>query len=130
MRALAGLVVAYVLVARLGAPWYASGYMLALPMGLLIAAVAAREHGGGARAPGWAVKLGRWSFAVYLVQWPVLVGVKELGLAPLPTGLLAFAIVIALSALLYEAFERPVERWLRGRRWAGARVASVGSAPA
>ena len=68
-----------------------------------------------------AVRLGEWSFAFYLVQWPVLrvqhklvqvldasVAVEWLSL------LLALVVAVAASALLYTVVEKPLEKRLRG----------------
>ncbi|MFB8205677.1 acyltransferase family protein [Kitasatospora purpeofusca] len=101
---------------------------------LLVVAVAQRDLAGGA---SWLrtkplVRLGEWSYAFYLLHFTVLFeissrvfnrkSITEYYMRPTPaswsnTGwaLLALAISVALCALLYEFYERPVERGLRSR---------------
>jgi peptidoglycan/LPS O-acetylase OafA/YrhL len=71
----------------------------------------------GRQTPSWAVRLGHWSFAFYLIHWVILVMISG---SSGGIGALAVALWIStvVSALLYSCFERPVERWLRrkGRR--------------
>jgi peptidoglycan/LPS O-acetylase OafA/YrhL len=68
------------------------------------------------------VRLGEWSFALYLVHASVLYvyyawrlaepGRDVLGLGWLPVYLL---VCVGLSGLLHTMFERPIERWIRRR---------------
>lgn len=65
------------------------------------------------------VKLGQWSFALYLIHDPVLKAASPLlGDADVVMTVLgvagALAVAVAASAALCEWFERPVERRLRG----------------
>ena len=70
------------------------------------------------KAPGWGVRLGDWSYALYLIHVPVFAGLGRLA-APLsregPLDNLALLIValaaaIAAAALLHIGFEKPVGR--------------------
>ena len=103
------------------APMYSGSYLLALPLALLIAAAAARELRTGVQAPAWAVALGRWSFAVYLLHWPVLLAVGRLELGAVAATGITLVASTALAAAFYAGFERPVERRLRALPRAAAR---------
>ncbi|MEV7779625.1 acyltransferase [Kitasatospora sp. NPDC088351] len=101
---------------------------------LLIVAVAGKEISGGTSWLGTRpmVKLGEWSYAFYLLHFTVLFeissslfdknGVMEYYMRPVKASwsnagwaVLALAITLAACALLYQFYERPVERWLRAR---------------
>lgn len=97
-------------------PWLYA--ILALPsIALVLIAFTHRDLGGSS---GWLttkvmVRLGQWSFALYMVHelilrilHPVLVNHVWL-ITP------AMIAVVAASGVAYECFERPVERRLRGR---------------
>ncbi|TSE14732.1 acyltransferase [Arthrobacter sp. KBS0703] len=106
-------------------PWHiapALASTLCMPgFALLIAAFAHRDCTGGRRtfasSPAM-VRLGEWSFALYLVHELVLRTALELG--PVTLGERAafaaagVAVSIMLSALLFTLFERPIEARLRG----------------
>lgn len=73
------------------------------------------------------IRLGQWSFALYLVHELVLRFAKPYANAPGLTILLAGAVVLAsviLSGLLHEFVEKPAERWLRqsGKERTGPQV--------
>lgn len=99
--------------------------MLLGPILLLIAAAADRDL---ARRPGfltrrWLVRLGEWSFALYLTHWLLLeivehhVAVEDWSLlSRLVADALFVGVSVALSALAYIAIERPLERLMRGGR--------------
>ena len=82
---------------------------------LLITTMAHRdlERRGRGLAGAWGTRLGAWSFALYLIHVPVLQALKEAGAAPVVALVLGLALSVGASALLYTAFERPVERRLR-----------------
>lgn len=64
------------------------------------------------------VRLGQWSFALYLVHELVLRVAKPYATSPGKAILLAAAVVLAsviLSGLLHEFVEKPSEGWLRRR---------------
>jgi peptidoglycan/LPS O-acetylase OafA/YrhL len=105
---------------------YGTSATTALPYAVLVAALA---HADVARrrtalSGRWAVRLGTWSFAFYLVHVPVLDALKAVageatwwqrGVVALPLALLA-------AALLFRLVERPAESRLR----AGAAPARLG----
>jgi peptidoglycan/LPS O-acetylase OafA/YrhL len=118
------------------APWHTAGPLagaLCTPgFALLIAAYAERDRGGGrptfASAPAM-VKLGEWSFALYLVHELVLRTALELGPETL-TARAVFAVVgiavsIPLAGAAYTYFERPVEARLRNWHASGGPVADT-----
>lgn len=79
------------------------------------------QGGGGVWSRGRVVRLGVWSYAVYLVHWPLL-GVLEiavgrgLGNAELFVVLFIFlAVVTAVAAMAHVLVEAPAERYLRRR---------------
>ncbi|MFE4543435.1 acyltransferase family protein [Arthrobacter sp. NPDC056727] len=118
------------------APWHTAGPLagaLCIPgFALLIAAYADRDRCGGrptfASAPAM-VKLGEWSFALYLVHELVLRTALELGPESLAerAAFAAVGVVIAipLAGALYTFVERPVEARLRNRGSRGGPVADT-----
>lgn len=72
----------------------------------------------------WALRLGEWSFALYMTHWLLLTAVvavlPDLSTFPLVVRFLAQVVyvvaAIAVAALAYVAVERPLERRLRGAR--------------
>ena len=118
------------------APWHTAGPLagaLCIPgYALLIAAYADRDRCGGrptfASSPA-VVKLGEWSFALYLVHELVLRTALELG----PEGLaeravftvVGIAVSIPLAGAAYTYFERPIEARLRNRSSIGGPVADT-----
>lgn len=97
------------------------GDLLMLPgLALLISAAAVHELDG---APTWLaakplVRLGEWSFALYLIHDLLLRAAAHVEWTWLPTPVLisfSVAAAIILSAVLHVGIERPAERWLRGR---------------
>ncbi|MEU2349019.1 acyltransferase [Modestobacter sp. NPDC049651] len=107
-----------------------------VPLALLIASAAARDLDGLRPTPmarRSMVRLGQWSFALYLLHELVLrVTGQLMDDGTLATSLLrlvvSLAVSIALAALAYELFERPVERLLRSL--GGRRAAAPAPAPA
>lgn len=95
-----------------------------VPFLLLIGAVAQTEIAGGMRVlrHPWLVRAGQWSFALYLVQYPLLeiVGQWHLhtttGLGTAIVVLLVVGLAVACSGVVHIAWERPLERRLRGPR--------------
>jgi peptidoglycan/LPS O-acetylase OafA/YrhL len=98
-----------------------------VPYALLIGAAAQAER-TGVRAPRlltrpWAVRLGQWSFAFYLIHGLVFVALLHVeGRRPLGTGaaclwaLAMLVVSLGLSALAFHTVERPLERRLRPGR--------------
>lgn len=130
--AVASVVAAHLILAALGISWPESAgrqppnpigdLLLVGPYGLLIVTAAARDL---ATTPGWLtqnhwVRLGQWSFALYLVHELVLRAAepldRHLDLWPAITAAaLLVAASIALSGWLYRTVEQPWERRLRPR---------------
>ena len=118
------------------ATWHTAGPLagaLCIPgFALLIAAYADRDRCGGrptfASAPA-VVKLGEWSFALYLVHELVLRTALELGPESLAQRAVFAAVGIAVSIPLagaaYTFFERPIEARLRNRSSRGGPVADT-----
>lgn len=100
-------------------PWVA---LLALPpFAVLLAAgatsdLARRWTGLNSWLP---VRLGEWSFALYLVHKPLLLATVALGWWSATGGLTGLAVFVllalALAAALHHGAEKPIERYLR--RW-------------
>lgn len=110
-----------------------------LPMAALIVALAGRELRGGVRPMRrpWPVRLGQWSFALYLAHAPFLVMLAYLHQARVGgavTGYLAIAgavvAAVALSGLLFTRVERPLERRLRPQHTLAATLRPVVGAEA
>lgn len=91
--------------------------VMAVMFALVIGAAAARDIDlrGSILSSRCLVLLGKWSFALYLVHWPVFV-VAERATDAWWSPVAAVALAIALAAVLFTWFERPVERWLRARQ--------------
>ncbi|HEY8736475.1 MAG TPA: acyltransferase [Candidatus Dormibacteraeota bacterium] len=96
--------------------------VLVFPFTFLVAAAAASDLRGGTLLGRWRfmVRLGDWSFALYLVQAPVLFVSYQMRIRtghPGPPGWWGLAVYVvacvALSGLLYHLYERPIERRLR-----------------
>ena len=88
----------------------------------------------GMLASPWLVKLGAWSFALYLVHAGVLRTLELLVREPTTAAAVAIAVVtvvgsVALSGAFHEWFEAPVERRLRAQiKPRDVRAALVGTA--
>jgi peptidoglycan/LPS O-acetylase OafA/YrhL len=118
------------------APWHTAGPVagaLCIPgFALLISAYANRDLSGGrptfARAP-MMVKLGEWSFSLYLVHELVLRTALELGPDTLTAralfAVVGIAVSIPLAGAAYTFFERPIEARLRNRSKQGGPVADT-----
>lgn len=121
-------------------PWRAASVFdaldpLATPfLALIISAAVAVELAGRKSWLGSTpmVLLGRWSYAFFLIQYLVLYvtaalvkdrrAIQQFYFEPNPPvwgnlgwAILAFAISLVLSAVLFHLFERPIERWARAR---------------
>ena len=78
------------------------------------------------------IRLGEWSFALYLLHQLVIRAATRAGLGPdgtipstVPFIAATLGVSVALSALLYSLVERPSERRLRGGRGARAQVKAL-----
>ncbi|MFJ8228485.1 acyltransferase family protein [Streptomyces sp. NPDC094448] len=121
------LVVAAVAVVPLLPMTYAAGSLCAVPLALLIGALATADAEGRSTvlARPVPVRLGEASFALYLVHLPVLLLVRELigahTVLPVWGAAVATAICTALAQgvafLMHRAVEVPLQqRWARPRR--------------
>lgn len=96
-------------------PWLV-GLVMVPGIVLVIGSFAARDASGGTGwlcSLGW-VRLGQWSFALYMVHDLVLRVWRPLMLDHRWTAGLAAAFAVFVAGLSYEYFERPLERRLRG----------------
>ncbi|MET3949190.1 acyltransferase [Arthrobacter sp. UYEF36] len=98
--------------------------LLMIPAFAALIAASAHADASGARQSFIGslpmVKLGQWSFALYLVHFMLFKLAEPMvdGMAPALAGVstvVLIAIAVGLSAALYEFFERPLEIRLRGR---------------
>jgi peptidoglycan/LPS O-acetylase OafA/YrhL len=109
--------------------------ILAAPFAVLICACAARDLDGrpvALASRAW-VRMGRWSFALYLVHGPVLSILRDplLVASGWDAGLtIASVIVVSVAAavVLHETIEAPMERWIR-RAWLRRGTLGVETSP-
>lgn len=95
--------------------------LLALPLfALLLLAGATADLAGRRTGLNWwlPVRLGAWSFALYLVHKPLFLLTEDWwpspgGLAGAMGGVVFVAVAVALAAALHYCTERPLERYLR-----------------
>ena len=94
-------------------PWAAydvAAAILVLPA-ILLAGAATRVSGAG-----WDL-VGRLSYPLYLVHWPVLLVVAKLSpLGPAPTIIAGLALSAAAAAGALIIYDEPARRWLNRRR--------------
>jgi peptidoglycan/LPS O-acetylase OafA/YrhL len=82
-------------------------------MAVIVAAGAARDLSGAGTHPTL-VRLGDWSYALYLVHYPVLQRMDiTLGLTDWAWVAALSVTSLVLAGIAHEAVERPVERFLR-----------------
>ena len=125
------------------AGWAPAGFrevaVTIVPFSLLVGAAAARDRSG--RRPALLsravpVALGKWSYAFYLVHWPVMVamahaeiGHRLTGWAAAANAAGAFALSLFGAWLIYRVVEVPGQRLIRGQaRAGGAQVRRPGAA--
>jgi peptidoglycan/LPS O-acetylase OafA/YrhL len=112
-----------------------------LPFMLLVIASAATANISGKRrilSHPWVVRLGEWSFALYLTHWLLLELLVHLDpgskARSVPLQLIeggTFVVVaVAVSAAAFTGFEKPIEKRLRGRPPRTERVAAEEEAAA
>ena len=108
-------------------PWpYSIAVVTVVPFSVLIAAAAQRDSNRAQSerrdplASSVLVRLGVWSYAFYLVHWPLLVAVAHLfpgrhtGIRSFELAAGTFVVVLVAAGLLHTIVERPMERILRG----------------
>jgi peptidoglycan/LPS O-acetylase OafA/YrhL len=97
-------------------PWLAA--LLVLPgLALLLIGLAQRDVEGSETylTSPTLVRLGQWSFALYMIHELMLRAASPVMVDHRWTVPLAILVCIAAAGLLYERFERPVEQRLRGQ---------------
>lgn len=102
-----------------------------VPFVLLTYGWASHEINASAKAPLWLVKLGDWSYSLYLTHYIVLVALRRLYRSAVPEGLnvgapgvwdnlifaiIALALSILTSAIFYNCVERPSLRFFKSLR--------------
>jgi peptidoglycan/LPS O-acetylase OafA/YrhL len=131
---------AFAVAAYAAAGWVPTSFALVavtvLPFCILIVAAAQRDQSG--RRSLWSskplVRLGTWSFAFYLVHFPILEVMahaesKHLGTwGGVANGIAALVICTLAAALVYRFIERPFERMLRPARLPAASEPAVAEA--
>lgn len=105
--------------------------VFAVPFVLLTYGWAAHEIKSSAQAPRWLMKLGDWSYSLYLTHYIVLVALRRLYRSLAPSGLevgaigvwdnvvfavLALALSVMTSAIFYNFVERPSLRFFKSLR--------------
>ncbi|OWQ88521.1 hypothetical protein CDN99_16860 [Roseateles aquatilis] len=104
----------------------------ALVVGLATLVLLLREPMTLPRAAAPLIRIGDWSYALYLVHWPLLAFLRNgwVGLKSDPASLAAWRIgavllAVPLAWLLHRAIERPAKAALTG--WRGAAVLGAGT---
>ena len=102
-----------------------------VPFVLLTYGWASHEINASATVPLWLVKLGDWSYSLYLTHYIVLVALRRLYRSAVPEGLnvgapgvwdnlifaiIALALSILTSAIFYNCVERPSLRFFKSLR--------------
>lgn len=84
----------------------------------------------------WLVRGGQWSYALYLVHWPVLIGIGRLYKHPFANELetavgvlVIFAICLTVAGLVFTTWERPWEGQIRRDRRPPAPLRPLGTTP-
>lgn len=110
------VVVVLARVSDVGSPWVYSGSLAAFALLSAAAVVGSIVPGATARVLGWRplASVGRVSYGLYLVHWPVIVWMNEdrLGFG----GLALFAVQMAVTAAIAVVSHRFVEMPVRERR--------------
>jgi peptidoglycan/LPS O-acetylase OafA/YrhL/lysophospholipase L1-like esterase len=123
---LAGSVVLWA-TAAVTSPWLYPWGLLATSAASVTLVVAALQRGVAARVLSLApiVALGRISYGVYLLHWPVFLWLSpaRVGWAPWPLFGLRMAVTIAAAVLMFRLIEVPVRRGVRLRGRVAPRVA-------
>lgn len=95
--------------------------LVVVPFTALIATVATRDKLGMPSwlRSRWLIRGGQWSFALYLVHWPTFLlisyNVKHIhgNVVNVVALVTILVLVVALSAVVFQLWERPLERRLR-----------------
>ena len=110
--ALASLIAVMLTIPREEAWLYRGGMGLFLVPTVLCLAAAAADVGPAARVLGWSplARLGRWTFSVYVLHWPLfwIVDRERTGLDGWQLATLRLAAAIVLGAIVHVLVERPL----------------------
>lgn len=107
-------------------PWLvALGILPAVALVLVTFARSDRAGVEGWSTAPWLVRLGQWSFALYMVHELLLRALSPVLEEHLWVAPFAVVACVALSGAVYEWFERPVERRLRGRQRTAVQLEDV-----
>lgn len=111
-----GLAAMAVLFATAGtAPWLLRGGHVALAFVWAAVIAAVLAHGRVAGVLSWVpiVRVGRWSYAAYLVHWPVFLVLSpdRTGVDGVPLVALKIAVATVLAVALHQLVEQPLRRW-------------------
>ena len=104
--------VLFLLYADFTPPWLLRGGFTIVAFTTAVAILGVLAHGSVDRVLGVRplMKIGDWSYALYLVHWPVLVSLspKRTGLDPWPLFALQLAVTAALALALHLLVEQPI----------------------
>lgn len=97
------------------APWLLRGGHVALSLVWAAVITAVLAHGRVAAWLSWApmVQVGRWSYSLYLVHWPVFLVLTpdRTRVDGVPLVVLKVAVAGVLAVALHRLIEQPVRRW-------------------
>ena len=93
-------------------------------MMVIVWASTALTLSGELKTPNWLVRLGDWSYSLYLIHYIVLIAMKRIlrmtglddlsGVIPIIIfGVLAFILSVAAAGILHHTVERPLIKRLR-----------------
>jgi peptidoglycan/LPS O-acetylase OafA/YrhL len=109
-----GVLVVLFLFADYTPPWLLRGGFSGVAVVSSVVIVGALARGGVSRAlsAAWLVSIGRWSYSIYLVHWPVFLALSEDRLGFDSRGLVVIkcAAAAAVGVVLHVAVEQPVRR--------------------
>ena len=108
LAALASLV----LFADYSPPWLLRGgfVVVALVTAAILVSIVGHGHVGALLSIRWLVAVGRWSYSLYLVHWPVFLALSadRIGFDGVPLVAVKFAVAGAIGVALHLVVEQPV----------------------